>query len=272
MDSVGSRKVIFIGVGGARYTVFNQLLPSGGVLILYDGLKVVLDPGPDVLVRLREVGFYPSQIDGIILSHVHLDHSAGVNPLLEAMVEGGKKKKGFIFAPVEALVGDSAVVLNYLRENLSLIQPIFPHREYTVGNLKFTAYPHFHTAETYGFTFLMAGRKVSFVTDTEYREELVDYYSGSEVLIVNVVLWEPRPGVKHLSLEGASRLIGRVKPELAILTHFGMKYLHGRTREAARIVKDRTGVEAVSAYYGACLDLLGEGLRLHKYIPSKGRR
>ncbi len=263
------KKIIFLGMGGARYTVFNQLMPSGGVLIIYDGLRIVLDPGPDVLVRLREVGFYPSQIDGVLLSHVHLDHSAGVNPLLEAVIEGGKRKKGFIFAPVEALVGSSSILLNYIRESLEVIQPLFPGKEYSIGSFRFTVYPHFHSAETYGFKFDFPDRKVAFVIDTEYRDDLVEYYSDASVLILNVVLWEPRPGVRHLSLEGASMLIEKVKPDLAILTHFGMKFLHGRTREAARIVKERTGVEVLSAYYGACLDLSGESLRFYKYFPSK---
>jgi phosphoribosyl 1,2-cyclic phosphodiesterase len=51
-------------------------------------------------------------LDGILLTHKHLDHSGDINVMIEAMTEGGFKKRGVLFAPRDALEEDP-VVLKY---------------------------------------------------------------------------------------------------------------------------------------------------------------
>jgi len=58
-----------------------------------------MDPGPGCIVQVTNRKLNPEELSAIIVSHRHLDHSADVNVMTEAMTEGGFKKRGILFAP-----------------------------------------------------------------------------------------------------------------------------------------------------------------------------
>ena len=91
--------VTFLGTGGARVLVFKQLLASGGLWLDFEGTRLSFDPGPGALVQATQRKLYPTQLDGIILSHRHLDHASDVNAMIEGMTTGGLEPKGTVFAP-----------------------------------------------------------------------------------------------------------------------------------------------------------------------------
>ncbi len=74
-----------LGAGGAVPTPTHG--PAAYWLDL-DGHGILLDPGPGALVRLVRQPGAPSDVDGIttvVLSHLHLDHTADLAPLLFAL-------------------------------------------------------------------------------------------------------------------------------------------------------------------------------------------
>jgi ribonuclease BN (tRNA processing enzyme) len=95
----------FLGTAGARVVVARQLRSSAGTFIQLNGTKILLDPGPGTLVRMA--GSKPtldaSKLDAIILTHRHIDHSTDINVMIEAMSEGGFRKRGVVFAPQDSL-------------------------------------------------------------------------------------------------------------------------------------------------------------------------
>src|SRR3989338_8557046 len=102
----------FLGTAGARFVMIKQLRASGGVWISYQGSNVLIDPGPGSLVRCStsKPKLDPGKLDGIILTHRHLDHSNDINVMIEAMTEGGFKKRGTVFLPADAM-GEEPVIL-----------------------------------------------------------------------------------------------------------------------------------------------------------------
>src|SRR3989304_8168443 len=95
----------FVGTAGARFVVARQLRSSGGLWLSLQGVNLYLDPGPGALVRCwsSKPKLDPTKLDGILLSHKHLDHSGDINALIEAMTEGGYRRRGVLFAPQDAL-------------------------------------------------------------------------------------------------------------------------------------------------------------------------
>jgi len=113
--------ITFLGTAGARVMVANQILASGGLWFSLGGTELLVDPGPGTLVQAAKRKLKARKLEGIILSHRHLDHSADANVMIEAMTEGGMRRKGALFAPADAL-DDDPVVLHYLRPYLERIE------------------------------------------------------------------------------------------------------------------------------------------------------
>src|SRR5579871_6201242 len=103
--------ILFLGTGGARFVVARQFRASGGMWMRFGETQIHVDPGPGALVRaLAHVPpCNPRELDGIVLSHKHLDHANDVNVMIEAMTSGGFHRRGILLAPQDALQGEPVV-------------------------------------------------------------------------------------------------------------------------------------------------------------------
>lgn len=245
----------FLGTAGARFVMIRQLRASGGLWISCKGTNVLVDPGPGSIVRCAasKPKLDPSVLDAIILTHRHLDHSGDINVMIEAMTEGGFKKRGLVFCPQDA-VSEDTVILEHTREFVEKVQILEANQTYRVGKFEFrTSMPHIHPVQTYGFKFQINNKDISLISDTKYFRELTDFYK-TDILIVAVVFFEPRPGIDHLCLADAESLIKEIRPKKAILTHFGMSMLKAKPHLRAEELSQRLGIEVLAAYDGMLLD------------------
>ena len=249
--------VKFLGTAGARFVVARQLRFSAGTWLELSGTQILLDPGPGTLLRCRKVRppLEPLDLSGIILSHKHLDHSTDVNIMIEAMADGGLKRRGVLLAPQDALEGDDPVVLRYVRPFLERIEVLSDGNTYTVGNVKIHPVRHSHNqVETYGLILESNEGRLGFVVDTKFFPELPEKYSGCQLLVINTVLREWNPDIDHLSLPEALEIIQAVKPKLAVLTHFGMTMLRGKPWELAAQASEKLGIRIVAADDGMTVE------------------
>jgi len=248
--------ISFVGTGGARIVVASQVRSTGGLWLNYKNTNLYIDPGPGALVRLRALKYLdPRRLDGLIITHKHLDHANDVNILVEAMTDSGNKRRGFLFCPGDA-VGEDAVVFKYLREYLEGIELLKERGSYRVKDLEFsTPVRHLHPVDTYGIVF-HANKKIALITDTRFFEELSDYYR-SDILIVNVLRTKPileADRIDHLSLADFAEIIARVKPEIAVMTHFGKTLIREKPYLLAKALREETGIEVIAAYDGMKLE------------------
>ncbi len=241
----------FLGTSGARFVMIRQLRASGGIWISCAGTNVLIDPGPGSIVRCASSRprLDPSSLDALILTHRHLDHSGDINVMIEAMTEGGFKKRGAVFCPSDA-IGEDPVIFRYLRGFPERIETLQPNSRYSVGNFAFiTSMRHIHPVETYGIKFNIGVKSVALLADTRYFKELEDFYK-SDTLILPVVFPEPRQGIDHLSLSEAELLIRDLKPEKTVLTHFGMNMLKAAPHLQARRLSKAFDCEVIAAADG----------------------
>ena len=251
---VVANNIIFLGTAGARFTVAKQLLASGGIWLSLNGTEILLDPGPGSIVQSTKRKLNAEKLSAIILSHRHLDHSADVNIMVEAMTQGGLRRHGWLFAPADAL-DTEPVIFSYLRDYLEGIEILKEGKSYSIGNVSFTTpVRHIHQVETYGMVFRTNGHDFSYIADTRYFDGLAHSYS-SELLIINVVRLEADHPFDHLSIPDAKRIITELKPKVAILTHFGMTVWRAKPWEIAQQLSQETGVRVVAARDGMKFDL-----------------
>ena len=179
--------ITFLGTGGARIVVANQILASGGLWLNLSGTEILLDPGPGCIVQSTKRKLSGDKLSAIILSHRHLDHSAEVNIMVEAMTQGGFKRHGWLFAPADALETEP-IISSYLKDYLESIEVLQEGKSYSVGNISFTTpVRHIHSVETYGVLFTTTEHTFSYIADTRYFDGLCHSYGG-ELLIINVVM------------------------------------------------------------------------------------
>lgn len=249
-------KIKFLGTAGARFVVTKQLRKSGGLWLTLDDANVLIDPGPGSLVRClsSRPKLNPRDLDGIILTHRHIDHSNDINIMIEAMTNGGFKKKGVVFAPTDALE-DDPVILKYVRDYVENIEILKEKGIYNIGNISFsTPIKHIHGVETYGLNIHGKDCLISLVTDTKYFDGLESNYTG-DILILNVVLLEGKEHIMHLSLKDAEKIITANKPKLSILTHFGMTMIKAKPWEITEQLSDKLGVKVIAASDGMEIDI-----------------
>ncbi len=246
----------FLGTAGARFVVMKQLRASGGIWLTLEGTQVLVDPGPGSLLHCltSRPKLNPQELEGILLTHRHLDHSNDVNIMIEAMTNGGFKKKGVVFAPRDALE-DDPVVLKYARQQVSHVEILKEKSQYQIGNIVFdTSVRLKHGVETYGVTFRGKSYTISLIPDTDYFPDLASFFTG-DILIINVVLLDDKSTIEHLCLQEAEQIIKENKPRLAILTHFGMGMVKAKPWEIAQNMSKKLGVQVIAARDGMQIDV-----------------
>ncbi|HAV10274.1 MAG TPA: MBL fold hydrolase [Dehalococcoidia bacterium] len=254
MSVAPSDQITFVGTAGARIMVTRQLLPSGGAWLNLGGTEILIDPGPGCLVHTVRRKLSPAKLSAIILSHKHLDHSGDMNVMIEAMTDGGFKRRGVVFAPGDAL-GSEPVVFSYLRNFPERVEVLKERGSYSIGDISFTTpVRHIHGVETYGFVFQTPRQQFSWITDTKYFDALSRYYK-SDVVIINVVRLESCLPIDHLSLDDARQIITEIKPKIAILTHFGMPIWKAGIDTLAARLSQETGTMVIGAKAGMTFDL-----------------
>ncbi|MGB6712721.1 MAG: MBL fold metallo-hydrolase [Candidatus Cybelea sp.] len=255
-----SASVLFLGSGGARFIVARQLRASGGMWMRFGATQIHVDPGPGALVRaLSHVPpCNPRELDAIVLSHKHLDHSGDVNVLIEAMTSGGFRRRGAVLAPPDAF-DDGPVVLPYVRRFVDRIEMLEPNSgPYRIGEVELvTSMRHIHAAQTQGLHFIHGGIRVAYVPCGKYFEGLAADYARHrpDVLVINVLRYRDDLNVDHLTWPDACRIVAEVRPKVAVFQHFGTKMLEADPPKLARQIEDELGLRAIAAYDGMLLDL-----------------
>jgi phosphoribosyl 1,2-cyclic phosphodiesterase len=247
----------FLGTAGARFAVTKQLRKSGGIWINIDETKILIDPGPGSLIAClnSKPKIDPKDLDGIILTHRHLDHSNDINIMIEAMTDGGWKKKGMIFAPSDAYNKDP-VILDYVRKYVKRIIILKEKGSYLIGKIRFSTPVKniHHGVECYGLNIYGKKISLSYISDTAYFIGIEKYYN-EDVVILNTVRLNKSLNIEHFSIKDAEKLISKNRPRLTILTHFGLSVIKSKPWKIAERISEKYAVKVVAASDGTLIDL-----------------
>ena len=131
-----------------------------------------------------------------------------------------------------------------------------PAETFKLGRLGIEPTPTQHNDPSgTGFRFHTPHGILAYTSDTEMKPDIVSAHRGARVLIMSVT--RPRnAGIPHhMASEDAVKFLSEVKPELAILTHMGMKFINADPHVQAAWIEDQSGVKTVPAHDGMLVGL-----------------
>jgi len=249
-----SSQIVFLGTAGDSSVAARQLRSSGGIIVRIDEIQFHLDPGPGSLAKAREYGVNLRDNTAILVSHGHINHCNDLNIVIEAMTLSGLDKRGLLIGNKTVIQGIENYRPYLSRFHKDLLEKVIileKGQKVGIETVEIHALSADHTdPETIGFKMFCPRFTLSYTSDTKYNKELVEELKGSDILILNV----PYPGenAENLNLDTkyAIKIIEKIKPRLAVITHFGLSMLKADPIIEAREIQRETGIQTIAAKDG----------------------
>ena len=153
--------------------------PTGDVtsfVIWINGRGVLVDPSPEALLYLEQIGVAPLDIPYVILTHVHADHDGG---LIEKLLSGHRATVIASDVVFRCLAEKVELVTGHhvAREDLALHVPANPGEPIAleIGGEAVTLETRWnlHPIPTNGFRMTVGGKTFGYAGDTQYDPDLV---------------------------------------------------------------------------------------------------
>lgn len=178
--------------------------------------RVLMDCGPDIRQQLMPLPFKP--IDGVLVTHIHYDHVAGIDDLRpfcvfgdihvyanKATEQGLKQTMPYCFT--------EKLYPGIPRLNLHVIEP---HRSFMVGDMEIMPVQVMHDRlPILGFRI----GNFAYITDMKTIEETeIPYLKGVETLVLNALRWK-REHHSHMLVGEAIEFSRRIGAKSTYFTH-----------------------------------------------------
>jgi len=176
--------------------------------------------------------------------------------MIEAMTGGALKRRGVLIASKSVVYGDEThtpAVSRYHMEVLESVHTPEPGNKISIGEEEMIITPTQHSdPTTIGFRLKTGYGDISYIPDTAYFDELVEWHDGARVLIAAVT--RPRDmGIPyHLSTDDVVTMLRRMKekPQILVMSHIGMKMHFANPYKEAKYIETVTGVKTYVAKEG----------------------
>ena len=222
-------KIRFLGTGtsqgipviGSMHPVCLSSNPKDkrlrvSIMVEWDEFVYVVDCGPDF--RQQMLNANCDSINGIIFTHEHADHTAGLDDIRPFYFKQGdipiyahkrvlkaiKRRFDYIFETKNKYAGAPGVSCFKIK-----------NKPFTLGNLEIVPIKGLHyKLQVFGFRF----KDFAYLTDFKTIEASeIQKLKGVKILVVNAL--REAEHISHFTLNEALELIKTVDPERAYLTH-----------------------------------------------------
>jgi len=238
-------ELILLGTGTAVPRLDRS---SSAYLLKARGKNILIDCGAGTLRRLLEVDISYNDIDLILLTHLHPDHTADLVPFFFACryatrprtraldLAGGNGTKGFLHRLNESFGGHL-----YSPDYTLNIREV-DEESWTWSGLRLTATAVRHIPNSRALAVEDGGRKVVFSGDTGFCASLVDAARGADVFVCECALPDSEQPDCHLSPALVGDIAAQAGVTRLVLTHF---YPEVEAEPVADIVRRRFRGEIV---------------------------
>ncbi len=186
------------------------------ILVEWDNYCYVIDCGPDF--RQQMLRSNCDRIDGVVFTHEHADHTAGLDDIRPFYFRQGD----IPFYAHKRVLEQLSIRFNYIFTSKdkypgvpSIIQNEIENKPFLLGNIEVMPINGYHhKLQVFGFRF----NGFAYLTDMKtVSAEEIEKLKGVKVLVVNALREDEH--ISHFNLEQALDFIEKVNPEKAYLTH-----------------------------------------------------
>jgi len=229
-------------------------------------VNIQIDPGPGAIVYSNQLGLDPTEVDAVAVSHCHPDHYADAQIFVEAMSQGGREKRGTFIGPKSVVTGSEdfdSCLTRYHRGLVCNMVEMRPGTETQIGDVKAVATRAQH-GDPYaiGFRFSFEAGDVGYSSDTGYYPGISDQYLDTRLLILCVLRPSGSSWPGHLSSDDAVRILQETRPEMCVITHFGLRMLSANPAIEAERIRRESGIETIAAEDNMRITI-GSDMKIH---------
>jgi ribonuclease Z len=266
--------------------------------------KLLIDAGRGTTIRLNQIGVPMGEIDALLLTHYHSDHTSGIPDLwLTGWLQShfARRTTPFhVIGPIGARTLMSGLEMAYRRdieiriadeqlppEGVAVIVDEFSQDGvvFDQDGVRVLAFEVDHGAAitpAYGYRVEYDGRVVVISGDTRYNENVIRYGEGADLLIHEVAIVRPelmsvpfiqRIMAHHTTAREAGMVFSRTRPKLAAFTH--LVFLASETVPPASIAdlidETRQSYSGPLEVGEDLMSFLVEGeISVQRYQPGRG--
>ncbi|MCL2143048.1 MAG: MBL fold metallo-hydrolase [Methanomassiliicoccaceae archaeon] len=246
-----STSLTFLGTGGGRYATIYQTRSTGGMILDSNGKRMHIDPGPGALTNMSRIGMDPARTDAILISHCHPDHYSDAEVLTEGMCKGGVVKRGELIGSVSVMEGYEGLGPRLTPYHFNMVgkhATARPGDIMDVCGIRTEMTMSLHSDRTaVGFKFNTDDGIISYVCDTNYRDDVASEYINSRVIILPITRPTKARIRCHLCTEDAVKFAEMIHPDMIIFTHMGVRMIQDCPEKEAAYVEGRTGIRTIAA-------------------------
>ena len=201
---------------------------SAGYMVRHGGCTLLVDAGLGTLQKLAVLGISLAAPDAVAFTHLHLDHTAELAPLLFSLRNPGigrRKALTLLGAPgfrdfyerLRQLYGSWVEGGEYpLLVKETSATPV------SLGPLHLTAIPVSHAPESVAFRVEdpATGKVIAFSGDTDVCPGLAEAAQNAEVAFFDCSFPDERKVGGHLTPGEAGRIAAEARVKRLVLTHF----------------------------------------------------
>ncbi len=220
----GTFEIQFLGTGN---TWCDAGRANQAILVRTEQSSVLVDCGPNTSLQAKKLGVDLTQLDAILLTHLHADHTFGLPTLLLEMnffhqrteplkIYGPPGSVGFADDALRLAYRDvHARGLEYAVNNIE----IAPGGTIDLPDCTVTTFEMKHSVIANGFRFDKDGRSVAITGDTVPCSGLVEMCRGLDLLITECSFPEPIPGVAHTALNELHEIRDSLEAKRVAVVH-----------------------------------------------------
>jgi ribonuclease BN (tRNA processing enzyme) len=237
-------KVKILGTGTA---VPSLKRASSAYLVLTTWGNILVDIGPSVVRRLLEFGFTVNDVDMIVLTHFHPDHTVDLPTFLFACNYGEQERsKPLVVVGGKGLrvfYANMAGVYPWIKPvTYKLTTKVLSRSRWRLGPLSIASDRMRHRDESIGVRIEEAGKSAVFSGDTDYTPALGALASRTDLLVVECS-FPVRKLEGHLNLDDVRRVIQPARPRKVLLSHLYPAWEESDTPLPAPLLLAEDGLE-----------------------------